>query len=714
MKQILQNLKSGEIELTEIPVSQPGAGQVLIQSRASLISPGTERMLVEFAQANLIEKARQQPERVKQALDKIKTDGLMPTLEAIFRKLDEPMPLGYCNAGVVLEVGKGVTDLSPGDRVVSNGPHAEIVCVPRNLCAKIPLEVSDEEAAFTVLSSVALQGVRLAQTGLGEKFLVIGTGLLGLITVQFLKASGCEVLAVDINEGRLGLARGLGAQTINAGSSDVIQAALSWTGERGVDGVLITASSESDEIVHQAAQACRKRGRIILIGVVGLKLRRADFYEKEITFQVSCSYGPGRYDEKYERAGQDYPFGFVRWTERRNFEAVLEAIKGKRLRLGELITDHFEFANARAAYDKVKNDPSSLGIILNYPRTVERAGVVQTAVPKTGGAGKAVVGLIGAGNFARGVLAPALAKSKARLAYICDSAGQAAVHLAKKYGFEKAVSDYRSLLDDPKVNAVFIAVPHNLHARLVCEALQAGKNVCVEKPLCINASELSEIINVYSGRRSAVGGQLLLVGFNRRFSPHTVRIKDLLKGRIEPLSMNMTINAGAIPATNWIQDPARGGGRIIGEGCHFIDLLSFIAGSPVRSVSAVMMGDKAAVRDDKVAIILSFADGSIGTVNYFANGSKSYPKEILEIFSDGRVIRMENFRVTRGYSFMGFKKFKTFRQDKGHSAEIGAFIERVINGGVPLIAFEELVNVTRATFAAVESAADGKVVSLDR
>lgn len=712
MKQILQNLKTGEIELAEIPVSKPGTGQVLIQSRASLISPGTERMLVEFAQANLLDKARQQPERVKQALDKIKTDGLMPTLEAIFRKLDEPMPLGYCNAGVVLEVGKGVTDLAPDDRVVSNGPHAEIVCVPRNLCAKIPPEVSDEEAAFTVLASVALQGVRLVKPELGERFLLIGVGPLGLLAIQFLKASGCEVMAVDINAGRLEKARALGAFVVNSSVNDVIQSALSWTGEKGVDGVLITASAETDEIVHQAAQACRKRGRIILIGVVGLKLSRADFYEKEITFQVSCSYGPGRYDEKYERAGQDYPFGFVRWTEQRNFEAVLEAIKEKRLRLGELITDRFEFANARTAYDKVKNDPSSLGIILNYPREVERAGVVQTAVPKTAGAGKAVVSLIGAGNFARGILASALAKTGARLAFICDPVGTAAVQLGKKYGFEKAVSDHRVLLDDPSVNTVFIAVPHNLHARLVCEALQAGKNVCVEKPLCLNQSELGEIINVYCGRQSAVGGQLLLVGFNRRFSPHTIKIKDLLKGRIEPLSMSMTINAGAIPASSWIQDPARGGGRIIGEGCHFIDLLSFIAGSPVQSVSAVMMGEKTAVRDDKVAIILSFADGSVGTVNYFANGAKSYPKEILEIFNEGRVLRMENFRVTRGYGFKGFRKFKTFRQDKGHSVEIGAFIARAESGGAPLIAFDELVNVTRATFAALESAQTGKIIKI--
>ena len=742
MKQILQHLKTGELEVAEIPAPHPGTGEVLIQSRATLISPGTERMLVEFSRANLISKARQKPDKVRQVLDKIKADGLLPTLDAVFRKLDQPLPLGYCNAGVVLEVGAGIHDLNPGDRVVSNGPHAEIVAVPRNLCAKIPEIVTDEEAAFTVMGSIALQGLRLAKPELGEKFMVFGMGLIGLIMVQLLRANGCEVLAVDINSERLKLAEEFGARTIDLSvGGDPIAAALEVTGGRGVDGVLITASAKTNEIVHQAAQACRKRGRIILVGVVGLDLLRSDFYEKEISFQVSCSYGPGRYDEKYEEGGRDYPYGFVRWTEQRNFEAILTALEEKRLRVSELITDRFPIADAGAAYDKIASSSGSLGIILQYPGPVERSGVVRLKEAPSAAAGKAVVGVIGAGNYANAILLPVLAKTPARLAYVADLNGAAAREGARKYGGEQAVTDYRMILDDPEVNTVFITVGHHLHARFVIESLRAGKNTFVEKPLAMNEAELDEIISTYQSLapqpppqakanhsplplpRSATAAtgadhspfpipHFLTVGFNRRFSPHTNKIKELLKGRSGPLCMNMTINAGVIPPDHWTQDPERGGGRIIGEGCHFVDLLSYLAGSPVKTVSAVMVGEGPAVRDDKTSIILGFADGSIGTVNYFANGPKSYPKEMLEIFSDGRVLKMENFRVTRGYGFKGLRTFKTRRQDKGHRAEISAFIDWVEQGGEPLIPFEELINVTRASFAAVTAARENWTIRL--
>jgi predicted dehydrogenase/NADPH:quinone reductase-like Zn-dependent oxidoreductase len=697
------------MELAEVPCPRAGRGQVLIQTRASLISAGTERMLVEFSQANLIQKARQQPDKVKQVLDKIKTDGLMPTLEAVFRKLDEPLPLGYCNAGVVVEAGPGVHDLAPGDRVISNGPHAELVCVPRNLCAKVPEGVSDEEAAFTVLASIALQGVRLAQPTLGERVVVFGVGLIGLLTVQLLRASGCEVLAVDMNAERLGLAETFGAKAVNAGAgADPVAAAEAWTSGAGVDAVLITASAKTDEIMHQAAQCCRKRGRIVLVGVVGLNLRRDDFYKKELTFQVSCSYGPGRYDEKYEQAGQDYPAGYVRWTEGRNFEAVLGAMASGQLRVGGLITHRFPLGEAVSAYGKIQTDPRCLGVVLEYPKEVERSVAVTVTQRASKAAGQAVLGVIGAGGFANAVLLPALAKTSARLAYVADLNGAAAKHAAKKFGAEQAVTDYNLVLNDPRVDAVFVLVGHNIHARFVCEALEAGKHVFVEKPLAMNAEELARVAE-------AVGktpDRLLMLGFNRRFSPHTVKMKGLLAGRSEPLCMSMTVNAGIIPPDHWTQDPERGGGRIIGEGCHFIDLLAHVAGSPVTTVSAVMVGEGPAVRGDKTAIVLGFADGSVGTVNYFSNGSKSYPKEMLEVFSDGRVLRMENFRQTLGYGFKGFKKFKTSRQDKGHGAEVAAFVEAVAKGGAPLIPFGELSNITLASFAAVESARTTKTVAL--
>jgi len=710
MRQLLQNLKTGELEIAELPCPLAGPGTLLVQTRASLISAGTERMLVEFSKANLIQKARQQPEKVKQILDKIRTDGLMPTLEAVFRKLDEPLPLGYCSAGVVLEIGAGVREFRPGDRVASNAPHAEIACVPRNLCAKIPDGVTIEQAAFTTLASIALQGVRLAQPTLGEKFMVIGLGLLGLLAVQLLRANGCDVLAVDLIPERLALAESLGARTVNVrAAGDPVAAAYHLTDGKGVDGVLITASAKTDEIMHQAAQSCRKRGRIVLVGVVDLNLRRSDFYDKEITFQVSCSYGPGRYDEKYEQGGQDYPYGFVRWTEQRNFEAVLDLMRSGQLRLDNLITHRFPLREAVEAYGRIQHDPKALGVILEYSSESNRSQAVRIVQKASPAAEQECFGVIGAGNFAKAVLLPALAKTSARIGYVADINAAAAQHAARRFGAEQATTDYKQLLEAPHIGAVFVLVGHHMHARFVCEALEAGKHVFVEKPLVIHPEELSRVAEAVA----KASDRIVMVGFNRRFSPHAVRMKTLLTGRSEPLCMTMTVNAGYIEPDHWVQDPERGGGRIIGEACHFLDLLSFLADSRVVTVSAIMVGEGPATREDKMSIVLGLADGSIGTVNYFGNGSRSYPKELLEVFSDGRVLRMENFRVTRGYGFRGFSKLKTFCQDKGHAAEVAAFVDHVRTGGMPLIPFGQMENVTLASFAAVESARAGKVVRIE-
>lgn len=710
MRQVLQHLRTGQLTLAELPSPPVRPGHLLIQTTRSLISAGTERMLVEFGRAGLIAKARSQPEKVKQVLDKIRTDGLLPTLETVFNRLDEPLPLGYCNVGRVLEVGAGVTDFAPGDRVASNGAHAEVVCLPRNLCAKIPDEVADADATFTVLASIGLQGIRLLAPTLGEKFVVVGLGLIGLVAAQLLRAHGCEVMGVDINADRLKLAAAYGAHPA-AADGDPVVAAGAWTGGRGVDGVLITASAKTDEIIHQAAQMCRKRGRIVLVGVVGLNLRRADFYEKELTFQVSCSYGPGRYDERYEQGGQDYPYGFVRWTEQRNFEAVLEALQTGRLRVGELITHRYPLEQAPAAYDTVRTDGRALGVLLEYPAEVRRPPrITVRAEQPAAAAGRAVVGVIGAGNFSKMTLLPALARGGARLAYVADLNAVAAQHLARKFGAEQAVTDYRLVLDDPRVNGVLIAVGHNLHARFVCESLAAGKHTFVEKPLALNAAEVAQVLQA----AARWPDRLVMVGFNRRFAPHAVRIRELLAGRGEPLALNMTVNPGPIPPDHWVQDPQRGGGRIIGEACHFIDLMVFLTGSLVKTVGAVMFGGGVATRDDKMSIVLGFEDGSVGTVNYFANGSKTYPKELLEVFSQGRVLRLENFRLTTGFGFRGFRKLKTLRQDKGHAAEFAAFVERVAGGGPPLIPLEQLVNVTLASFAAVTSAREGRLVDVAR
>ena len=507
MKQILQNLKTGATEIVEVPAPGVGRERLLIRSSRTLVSAGTERMLVDFGKAGWIEKARQQPEKVKQVLDKIRTDGLMPTVDAVFNKLDEPMPLGYCNAGVVLEVGAGITDLQPGDRVASNGPHAEVVCVPRNLCAKIPDGVSDDEAAFTVLGAIALQGIRLAAPYLGERFIVFGLGLVGLLSVQLLRACGCPVLAVDVSETRLRLAASFGAETVNLEvGADPVTAAMAWTGGKGVDGVIIAASAKGDDIVHQVASACCKRGRIILVGVVDLNLRRGDFYEKELTFQVFCSYGPGRYDEKYEQGGQDYPVGFVRWTEQRNFEAVLEAMRAGQLRVKELITHRLALEEAGDAYGRVLHDSEALGIIIEYPEGNEKGDSPNFSLrekkdsplfPVFPPISPVTVGVIGAGNYARTILLPALTRTKTYLAMVADINGVAAAHAARKFRAGKAVSAHRLILDDPGIQAVFVLVGHHLHARFVCEALEAGKYVFVEKPLAINETQLAEVIGAY-------------------------------------------------------------------------------------------------------------------------------------------------------------------------------------------------------------------------
>ncbi|MFN8488773.1 MAG: bi-domain-containing oxidoreductase [Caldilineaceae bacterium] len=709
MRQVLQNLRNGKTELINSPVPALHLGHLLIATRRTLISAGTERMLVEFGQGNLLTKARSQPERVRQVLDKVSTDGLLPTMEAVFNKLDQPIPLGYCNAGVVIDAGKAVNDFAIGDRVISNGPHAEIVAVPQNLCARIPDTVSDDAAAFTVLGAVALQGIRLLNPTLGERIVVSGLGLLGLMAVQMLVANGCQVLGLDFSHERLALARQFGAQTVNLGAGeDPVAAGLAFSNGLGVDGVLITASAKSSDPVHQAAQMSRKRGRIVLVGVTGLELQRADFYEKELTFQVSCSYGPGRYDQAYEEQGHDYPFGLVRWTEQRNFEAVLQLMATGRLDTSALISDRIPQSQAPQAYERLTADRSSLGLILTYPEQpvelVKTVPVVGLAKRSSTAQGKVVVGMIGAGNFAGAVLLPALQKTGVQLKGIASAGGASAAIAARKYGFQQATSDYRTLLDDASINTVLISTRHNSHARMTIEALQAGKHVFVEKPLALNRTELGQ---VQAALVHAIGQQVL-VGFNRRFAPLSIKLKQLVAARSQPLSIVYTVNAGAIPANHWTQDPAVGGGRIIGEGCHFIDLISYLVGQPLAGVEARMQGEAPGVqiRQDKMTILLDFADGSTGAVHYLANGSKRFPKERIEVFSEERVLVLDNFIQLYGYGWKNFKKMRLWRQDKGHTAELQAFTQRVQQGGDWLIPWAELEQATLATFAAVERAAE--------
>jgi len=709
MKQILQNLKTGKTEIAEIPCPSVKPGHILIRTHTSLISAGTERMLVNFGKAGLIQKARQQPDKVRMVLDKVKTDGLIPTLETVRSKLGQPLPMGYCNVGVILEIGEAASEFAVGDRVASNGRHAEVVNVPAHLCAKIPDGIDDEAATFTIIGAIALQGIRLAQPTLGEAFVVTGLGLIGLITVQLLRAQGCRVLGIDFDTEKLKLARKFGAETVDLSArEDPIAAATAFSRGRGVDGVLITASTKSNEPVHQAALMCRKRGRIVLVGVTGLELSRADFYEKELSFQVSCSYGPGRYDPAYEEKGQDYPIGFVRWTEQRNFEAVLDMLADKRLDPSPLISHRFPLEDAEKAYKLIGDGTPSLGILLEYSDKLQKADdtlrrqTIQLASNRSRPATPAslpTIGFIGAGNYATQILIPAFKKAGARLKTVASSGGMSGQHAGQKFGFQSTTTDTDNLLTDKEINTLVITTRHDSHARLVCQALKENKHVFVEKPLALNHDELKEIESVYSLLITHNASPLLMVGFNRRFAPQIQKIKALLASVKEPKSIVMTVNAGAIPPEHWTQDPSIGGGRIIGEGCHFIDLLRFLIGHPITGIQSTMLGASpgVAVREDKMSFTLRFADGSFGTVHYLANGHKSFPKERLEVFCAGRVLQLDNFRSLKGFGWPGFKKMNLWRQDKGQAACASAFVEAIRQGGPSPIPFKELLEVSKVT-----------------
>lgn len=705
MKQIIHNFKTGETFLEDIPVPRPGKGKILIRSTHSLVSLGTERSLVEFGKANLIQKARQQPDKVKQVLDKVKSDGLMPTVETVFKRLDEPLPLGYCNVGRVVEIGAGVSDFAVGDLVASNGKHAEYVCVPKNLVARVPEKVSSEEAAFTVIGSISLQGIRLCNPTFGETIVVYGLGLLGLLAAQMLLANGCRVIGVDIDKKKCSLADSWGVKTINpAAGNDPVKSVMDMTGGVGADGVIITASSKSQEIISNSAQMSRKRGRIILVGVIGLNISRAEFYEKELTFQVSCSYGPGRYDDNYEQKGIDYPLPFVRWTEKRNFEAILEAIGSGSLHVKELISDIFDLKEFNKVYDAI-GQSKSIATLLKYPEDGEPEGQAGNTValePHSFEGQKAVSGFIGAGNFTKMTMLPALKGSGAGFKYICSSGGVSGTTLAKKFGFSHSTTDYTEVLNDAEVDTVFITTQHNSHAKFVKEALQAGKHVFVEKPLAINEEQLEEIIGAYKESMKSSPKPSLTIGFNRRFSPHTQAIKDAIGANPGILNIVATMNAGFIPAKVWVHDMETGGGRIIGEACHYMDLCAYLAGSEIRSVCMNSMGTNPEKNTDNASILMKFANGSNAVINYFANGAKSYSKERIELFSQERVFILDNFRHTTAYGVKGFKGVKG-RIDKGHKAQFHEYIRRIREGGAPLIKFEEMVNVTRASFAALRS-----------
>jgi predicted dehydrogenase/threonine dehydrogenase-like Zn-dependent dehydrogenase len=707
MLQIIQDLSSGDTILEEVPSPKAKPGHVVIRTHRSLVSLGTERMLVEFGKANFIDKARQQPDKVKQVLAKVKTDGWKPTLEAVLRKLGEPLPLGYCNAGEVIEVGKGVSGIAVGDRVISNGHHAEVVCVPENLVAKIPENVSFDDASFTVIGAIALQGIRLLKPTFGETIVVSGLGLIGLVAVQLLKANGCKVIGLDFDNEKVKLAKALGIEAINISNHPNPETLITeLTNNVGGDGVLITASTKSSGLISQAAKMSRKRGRIILVGVIGLDIQRSDFYEKELTFQVSCSYGPGRYDPEYETKGIDYPLPYVRWTEKRNFEAVLQAISTGQLNVEDLITERIALQDYQKIYNNMAGS-KSIASILIYDTSNN------SAIKKSIQYGnrdfkqtKGVLGLIGAGNFTNSTIAPSLKKLEIPVKSIASSGGLSGTLTAKKFGFGGTTTDYTEILKDPEIDGVIITTRHNQHAQQVIEALNLGKHVFVEKPLALSIDHLDQIKEAFSKK-----DKTLTVGFNRRFSPFALDAKKQLGENKAPINVVATMNAGYIPQEMWLQDMEIGGGRIIGEAVHLIDLITFFTGSLVSEIVMNSMGTNPPENTDNASILLKYENGSNGVINYFSNGSKSYSKERVEIFSQNRTMIIDNFRKSKYYGFRSSGLSKN--QDKGHFELLKRWTSSVKNGTGPVIPIEEIMNTSLSAILAVESMKSGSWKKLE-
>ena len=703
MKQLLQNIKTGKSTIEDVPVPTPREGQALVRVAASLVSAGTERMVVEFAEKSLAGKARSRPDLVKQTLDKAKREGLMPTVQAVFNRLDQPMALGYSSAGVIVALGKNMQGFKVGQRVACAGGgyavHAEYNLVPKNLLTPLPKNVDFESAAFTTLGAIALHGFRLAEPQLGENIAVIGLGLLGLLTVQFAAAAGCNVLGIDLDPARVKLASSLGLQAVTRSRAE--SSAMAFSANRGMDAVLICADTSSNDPLELAGVIARDRARVVATGAVGLNIPRKVYYEKELSFINSRSYGPGRYDSNYEENGDDYPIGYVRWTEGRNFQAVVDLLSNGKLKVESLITHRFPIEKGVQAYEVItgKKKEPFLGVLLTYPegKMKEEKRIV---FPKVISHRSSVIslGVLGAGLYANATLLPVIKSNKDfELVGIASSGGLHAQHSGKKFGFQYATSSDDEILHDPSINTVAILTRHDSHADLVIKALKAEKHVFVEKPLAVTPEQLKKI-----ERQLSITNCQLLVGFNRRFSPLAQSLNSHLRSRTEPLHAHYRINAGHLPLHHWTQDESLGGGRIIGEACHFIDMLTFLVGAPPVSVTAHALPNNGKYRDDNVSMTFTFPDGSLGIVDYLANGDKSMPKERLEVFCEGMVAVLDDY-VSLTTVKDGKRKEERGAQDKGWKAEMAAFAESIKGGGEAPIPYEHLLGVTRSTFAAVES-----------
>jgi predicted dehydrogenase/threonine dehydrogenase-like Zn-dependent dehydrogenase len=722
MKQVLQDARTGEVAVVEVPSPKLLTGCVLVRIAASLVSAGTERASSEFASRNLLQKARARPDLVRDVIDKVRRDGLFSAAQAVRTRLDQPLALGYSSAGTVIAVGEGVTDIQAGDRVACAGAgyavHAEIACVPRLLVARIAdVNVTFDEAAFTTVGAVALHGIRTSGVRLGDIIAVIGLGLVGQLTVQMLKAAGCRVIGMDIAPQRVELAKHLGADHACDAVPVFEEMCRAYSGGHGVDAVLITAETSSSGPVNLAGKIARERGVVVAVGTVGMDIDRKAYYEKELDFRISRAYGPGRYDAAYEQKGRDYPIGYVRWTEARNMEAFLTLLADGKLNLRSLITHRIPIGQARDAYDLIagKVRKPFLGVLITYPEEFEENShlrlVEKASAPWLVGKRSVAIGLLGAGNFAMGTLLPSIKQiDGVELVGVCAANGSHSRHAALKFGFRYCTTDEEKILSDPDVNTVVIATRHHLHATQVLSALQAGKRIFCEKPLCLTESELAEIVRAY---QNMAVQPVLMVGFNRRFAPMATRMKAFFAEINEPLAMHYRVNAGSVPPDHWVNDPEQGGGRILGEACHFVDFLSFLADAPLVEVQtrALSRTESAA---DGAEIWLNFANRSQGTVRYLTNGDRSYSKERLEIFGGETVAVLEDFRrlelVGRGRKQVFHSRF---RSDKGHRSEWQAFAAAIRNGEQAPISFPEIVATTLATLRIVDSRSSGQPAVVD-
>jgi predicted dehydrogenase/threonine dehydrogenase-like Zn-dependent dehydrogenase len=708
MKQVLQNMRSGKTSVEEGPIPTPRAGFALVRTCASLVSAGTERSVVEFAEKSLLGKARSRPDLVRQVMDKARREGLLGTVEAAFNRLDEPLALGYSSAGVIEALGADMPGFQVGQRVACAGGnyavHAEYAVVPRNLLAPLPDNVDFESAAFATLASVSLHGFRLADPQVGENIVVIGLGLLGLMGMQIALASGCRVLGVDIDPARVEWTKKAGVQAVLR--SEAEEATTAFTNGRGADIILICAGDGSSDAVTLAGLLARDHGRVVAVGVVGQDLPRPLYFQKELSFVTSRSYGPGRYDPAYEEGGLDYPYGYVRWTEGRNLAACVELIASGRMNVKSLITHRFPIEKAAEAYDLItgKRQEPFLGVVLTYPDSPQPAASKRVILSPARSTPSATVklGVLGAGLFANAVLLPAIRKQKdIELVGIASAGGLHARHSGSKFGFKYAASSDDELIHDPNINTLAILTRHDTHASLAMQALLAGKHVFVEKPLAVDSTQLDELAALLNTIDKL---PLLMTGFNRRFAPLAIQLQAFLAGRHEPLVAHYRVNAGLLPLTHWQHDPLQGGGRIIGEGCHFIDLLTFLVGAPPVSVTAHGLPDAGRYREDVLSMTFTFPDGSLGGIDYLANGDKAFAKERVEVFCTGRVAVLDDYRSLEMVHNGRRQVVKSaLRQDKGHFNEWQAFISAIQAGGPPPIPYTHLLGVTRASFAAIQS-----------